>query len=207
MSWKDAISKQRFSDDIAFMREMLNEVITKVGNIYGLVPKQIAQFNYKGFPAGYYYSPEAVIEYAFNVGFEDDVDGFVVDEDITNMSVIENHEDWNDMWGFHLKDDIMRLPEKYRDLGSKEDYPVYQYIIGAYDYNMPNIGIFVKKENPQVESLVMNIHKKYEDRFGKGKSSYEPEFPMAYSTEEGKNITPEEATPKDNWKDSLRGKE
>ena len=124
------------------------------------------------------------------------------------MTTIENYQSWDETWGLYLKDEIMKLPEEYRDLGSSDDYPVHLYVLGAYDYEMSNIGIYVKKENPQVESLVMNLNKKYEHRFGKGKeSSYKPEFPMAYSPEEGRNITPEEVTPKDDWKDSLRGKE
>ena len=211
MSWtnilKERVQNQPNSDDISFMKEMLNEVISKVGGIYGLVPKQISDYKYEGFPAGYYYSPEAVIEYAFNVGFEEDADGFVVDK-FSGRGPQEIGADWEDLWGAGVKDEIMNLPEEYRDLGSREDYPVYEYTIGSYDYEMANISISVKKEDPQVESLARDIHKKYEEKYGEGKeSSYRPRFPMAYSHEEDKLVTPEEAIPKDDWKESLSGKE
>ena len=159
---------------------------------------------------GVYFGAEAfwtVIEYAFNVGFEEDADGFVVDK-FSGRGPQEIGADWEDLWGYGFKDEIMNLPEEYRDLGSREDYPVYEYTIGSYDYEMANISISVKKEDPQVESLARDIHKKYEEKYGEGKeSSYRPRFPMAYSHEEDKLVTPEEAIPKDDWKESLSGKE
>ena len=77
-------------------------------------------------------------------------------------------------------------------------------------------GIFCKKEDAWVDALMEDINQKLIDKFGKpiGKDMYEPEFPMAYDSNTGKNITPEEALSQDktmedreNWKDSLRGKE
>lgn len=210
MSWEYILKQNNPSpDDISFMQEMLNQVLSKVGSIYGLVPKQISSENYNGFPSGFYYSPEAVVEFAFKVGFEDDADGFVVDKTSGNGNSIEQGADWENLWGYGFKDKIMKLPEEYRDMGSIDDYPTYYYDIGAYNYDLATIGIHVKKEDPQIESLVRDIHKKFEEKYGEGKkSSYEPMFPMeAYSPEEDRNITPEEAMPKDDWKDSLRGKE
>tara|TARA_R100000458_G_C8170523_1_gene171187 strand:+ start:37 stop:669 length:633 start_codon:yes stop_codon:yes gene_type:complete len=210
MSWEDMLKKENkpTPDDISFMERMLNEVLSKVGSIYGLVPKQISNQNYEGFPAGYYYSPEAVVEYAFNVGFEENADGFVVDKTSGSGNPAKQGADWQNLWGYGFKDKIMNLPEEYRDMGSREDYPVYYYDIGAENYDRATIGIHVKKEDPQIESLVRDIHKKFEKKYGEGKtSSYEPMFSMAYSTEEDRNITPEEAMPKDDWKDSLRGNE
>ena len=209
MSWERLLKRNApSSDDISFMQEMLDEVLSKVGSIYGLVPKQISNQNYEGFPAGYYYSPEAVVEYAFNVGFEKNADGFVVDKTSGSGNPGEQGVDWQDLWGYGFKNKIMNLPEEYRDMGSREDYPVYYYDIGADNYDRGTIGIHVKKEDPQIESLVRDIHKKFEEKYGEGKkSSSEPMFPMAYSPEEDRNITPEEAMPKDDWKDSLRGKE
>ena len=205
MSWENILKlNEPSSDDISFMQEMLDEVLSKVGSIYGLVPKLISDYTYKRFPQGYYYSPEAVIEYAFAVGFEPNADGFVVGESDT----ITAGADWEDLWGYGFKDKIMNLPEQYRDLGSKEDYPVYQYIIGAYNYDLATIGIHVKKENPQIESLAIDIHKKFKEKYGEGKeSSYKPMFNTAYSPEEDRLVNIDEVEIKDGWKDSLRGKE
>ena len=193
-------------EDLAFLRKMLAKTLEGVKNIYGLYPKAVSMDKYDGQDSAYFYSPEAVVEYSFAVGWETDADGFVVDEDGGNQKEIG--VDWLDLWTYAgFKDQIMSLPEEYRDMGSEEDYPVYFYDIGSYDYERATIGIHVKKPDPKVEALAQDIHKKFEEKYGEGqKSSYEPEFPMAYSPEQERDVTPEEAMP-DDWKDSLRGEE
>ena len=77
-------------------------------------------------------------------------------------------------------------------------------------------GIFCKKEDAWANALMEDINQKLINKFGepKGKDMYKPEFPMAYDSNTGKNITAEEALNQDerikdreDWKDSLRGQE
>ena len=101
----------------------------------------------------------------------------------------------------------MNLPEEYRDLGSSDDL-TYNYVIGAYNYDSSTIGIWVKNEDPQIESLARDIHKKFEEKYGEGQeSSYKPMFTTAYSPEEDRMVNADEVNIKHDWKDSLRGKE
>lgn len=205
MNWEDILKQNNPSpDDISFMQEMLNEVLSKVGSIYGLVPKQVSDRQQKGF----YYSPEAVVDYNFAVGFEDGADGYVVDGDFSEQggNLITSYVDWEFLWG-GFKDEIMSLPEEYRDLGSSDDL-TYYYVIGSHDYEDSTIGIRVKNEDPQIESLARAIHKKFEEKYGEGQeSSYKPNVPYGISLEDGRMVNADEVNIKDDWKDSLRGKE
>ena len=146
MSWEDMLKKQNkpTPDDISFMERMLNEVLSKVGSIYGLVPKQISNQNYEGFPAGYYYSPEAVVEYAFNVGFEENADGFVVDKTSGSGNPAKQGADWQNLWGYGFKDKIMNLPEEYRNMDDfdeqlEEMENIVKELPSSYEFLRKNI--------------------------------------------------------------------
>lgn len=204
------------SDDISFMQERLSEVVNKVGNIYGLELKKVDTESYYGHPAGIFFSPNAIVSYRFAIGFEqygENTDGFTVDEKYANGDSMNLWVDWyleqSPMHSMILQEWITGLPKEYQDVENAR--PIVTYPIAAdnmSDTYGQHIGIHVKEVNPQIESLVIDTHKKYEEKYGKGgESSYSPLYPMAYSPEEDKNVTPEEAIPKDDWKDSLRGKE
>tara|TARA_A100001201_G_scaffold65123_1_gene61223 strand:+ start:4556 stop:5200 length:645 start_codon:yes stop_codon:yes gene_type:complete len=196
-------------DDISFMRERLNEVVNEVGNIYGLELKEIDKTPYSGHPAGLFFSPNAIVTYKFAVGFEqygENTDGFTLDEDWADGGSMSLGLDWFDMFN---QEKIKNLPKEYQDVENAS--PVVTYPIAADNMNDAdgqNIGIHIKEENPQIESLVIDTYKKYEEKYGKGKkSSYAPMYSAAYSPNEDRMVNADEVMPKDDWKDSLRGKE
>jgi hypothetical protein len=193
-------------DDISFMRERLNEVVNEVGNIYGLELKEIDK---KG-NTGWFFSPDAMVTYDFEIGFEnwgENTDGFTLDKDWAGGHYMTLGASWSEF--LPSQETIKNLPKEYQDIENSPNVVVYPIAAdNQTDTDGQNIGIHVKEPNPQIQSLVIDTYKKYEEKYGKGKeTSYKPFWPMAYSPDEDRMVNPDEVLPKDDWKDSLRGME
>ena len=203
---------------IEFMNPLIREVLDKIEAKEGKHPYDLTDGAGGSSLEGYYYTPNYVLECFPLVGYHEGR-GFVVE--YPEADKITNGADWHDLWNYgfgKVIDDIAdKFGEEYRlKEEDKEVYPVITYIAGAYDYDKATFGLYCKQEDAWAEALIDDVHKKLIEKFGEaeGKDMYEPEFPMAYDPNTGKNITAEEALnqderikDKEDWKDSLRGQE
>lgn len=215
---KNAPSKQ---DVINFMNALARETIDKIEAKEGKEPFDLTDGAGGSSLEGYYYTPNYVLEHFPLVGYHGRRRGFVVEHEGSALDKMELGVDWYDMWNYKFGDVISDIADKFGEEyrlkeEDKKTYPVIQYYAGAYNYEDATFGIYCKKEDAWVAALMGDINQKLIDEFGKpkGKSMYEPEFPMAYDSNAGKNITAEEALNQDermkdrtDWKDSLRGQE
>jgi len=217
--WEDIIKNTVLTKQevINFMNSLAKETLDKIKAKEGKEPFDLTDGRGGSSLEGYYYTPNYVLEHFPLVGYHGRR-GFVEHGSSDKMDVgVDWYDLWNYSFGNAIKSIADRHGEEYRlKEEDKENYPVIQYIAGAYDYENATFGIFCKKEDAWADALMEDINQKLINKFGepKGKDMYKPEFPMAYDSNTGKNITAEEALSQDktmkdreDWKDSLRGKE
>tara|TARA_R100000657_G_C4671140_1_gene115656 strand:- start:677 stop:1354 length:678 start_codon:yes stop_codon:yes gene_type:complete len=224
--WEDIIKNRKVKPHpfaarrkvIDFMNDLINEVLDKIEAKEGKHPYDLTDGAGGSSLRGYYYTPNYVLECFPLVGYHEGR-GFVVEFDSVDKT--ETYADWHDLWGYgfgEVIDDIAdKFGEEYRlKEEDKEVYPVIHYVAGADDYENSTFALYCKQEDAWAEALMEDVNQKLIDEYGEaeGKSMYEPEFPMAYDPNTGKNITAEEAINQDernrnreDWKDSLRGQE
>lgn len=203
---------------IEFMNPLIREVLNKIEAKEGKEAYDLTDGAGGSSLRGYYYTPNYVLECFPLVGYHEGR-GFVVE--FPEADKLTVGADWYDLWNYgfgEVIDDIAdKFGEEYRlKEEDKEVYPVIQYSAGANNYENTTFGLYCKQEDAWAEALIDDVHKKLIEKFGEaeGKSMFEPQFPMAYDPNTGKNITAEEALNQDermkdreDWKDSLRGQE
>mgnify|MGYP003638981512 CR=1 FL=1 len=219
--WEDIIKNTVLTrqEVINFMNSLAKETLDKIEAKEGKEPFDLTDGRGGSSLEGYYYTPNYVLEHFPLVGYHGGRRGFVVEYGSSDK--MDAGVDWYDLWDYSFRTAIKSIAdqhgEEYRlKEEDKENYPVIQYIAGAYNYENATFGIFCKKEDAWANALMEDINQKLINKFGepKGKDMYKPEFPMAYDSNTGKNITAEEALNQDerikdreDWKDSLRGQE
>jgi len=208
-------AKQKIID---FMNPLIREVLDKIEAKEGKEPFDLTDGQGGSSLQGYYYTPNYVLECFPLVGYHEGR-GFVVE--FPESDKLTNYIDWYDMWNYRYGEVINDIADKFGEEyrlkeEDKEVYPVIEYIAGGFDYERATFGLYCKQEDAWAEALIEDVNQKLIDEYGeaKGESMYEPEFPMAYDPNTGKNITAEEALNQDerikdreDWKDSLRGQE
>ena len=218
--WEDIIKNTVLTKQevINFMNSLAKETLDKIKAKEGKEPFDLTDGRGGSSLEGYYYTPNYVLEHFPLVGYHGRR-GFVVEHGSSDK--MDVGVDWYDLWNYSFENGIKSIADRHGEEyrlkeEDKENYPVIQYIAGAYDYENATFGIFCKKEDAWADALMEDINQKLINKFGepKGKDMYKPEFPMAYDSNTGKNITAEEALSQDktmkdreDWKDSLRGKE
>jgi len=218
--WEDIIKNTVLTKQevINFMNSLAKETLDKIKAKEGKEPFDLTDGRGGSSLEGYYYTPNYVLEHFPLVGYHGRR-GFVVEHGSSDK--MDVGVDWYDLWNYSFGNAIKSIADRHGEEyrlkeEDKENYPVIQYIAGAYDYENATFGIFCKKEDAWADALMEDINQKLINKFGepKGKDMYKPEFPMAYDSNTGKNITAEEALSQDktmkdreDWKDSLRGKE
>jgi len=219
MTWFNILKTQARSgkskrEDIAFLTKLKDEIVKGVESIFNVELVEIGDGESK-----YYISSEVVVEFSPHVGFhvkplpfrESSLWGNrkeTILPDTPNREVFRNEGLDKITFRTSLNDLFGGFMEEAGVAETEDDFNTINYSIGADNmYDAMTFGIYIKEDNPKIEALAEDINRKMEERWPTvHESQYTPRYPMAHSPEEDRNITPEEAMPKDDWKDSLKDK-
>jgi|TARA_R100000084_G_C4630399_1_gene138060 hypothetical protein len=224
MGWEDIIKREKpesydFYEVIQFFNRLCRETLDKIEAKEGIEPIDLTDGAGGASLKGFYYSPNYVLAHTPEVGYHEE--GFKPElPDGDNK--ISTYTDWYDWWDYGFGKEINETAdemnnEKYRlKEEDKEVYPVVSYLAGSYDYENGTFQLYCKNEDAWAESLMTDVHRKIEERFGKsdGKERYTPQFSIGIDEETGEKVTAEQAIERDkratkqkDWRDSLQGKE
>ena len=217
MSWENIIRKNIVTKQevINFMNSLAKEILNKIEVKEG---KKSFKLSHRPLQE-YYYSPNYVLGFTPLVGYHEG-EGFKP-EMPDGDNKLESYVDWHDFWGYGSMKKIDNIADKFGEEyrlkeEDKEIYPVISYLAGSYDYENGTFQLYCKNEDAWAESLMTDVHRKIEEKFGKsdGKERYTPQYLIGISEETGEEVTAEQAIERDeratqqkDWRDSLQGKE
>ena len=210
---KKTVTKQKVID---FMIPLLQDALSKIKAKEGITEVwDLTDGRGGSSMEGYYYSPNYVLEFFPLVGYHED--GFKPEEFDRMETGVDWYKLWNNGFGDVINDIADKFGEEFRlKEEDKDAYPIINYMAGAYNFENATFMLHCKNDDAWAESLIRDIHDKIVEEYGKpdGKDRYEPEFPMAYDANTGKNTTADEALSQDkvlqdreDWRNSVKGKE
>ena len=190
--WEDILKgdwKYGASGSAAFDNKTIQETITKIIEVLGEPDKKehdIGDRTYieKGKP----YTDDMVYRISYCELYEED-------SGIDKIGTL--HHQKLDYWG----------TEKFDINSSIDGYPAY--MVGAFDNEYFTFDITIKENNPQIESIVQDLHNHFERKYGITDKTTKPKYTVGSKSPEigeGEKIDAKDL-PIDEWREALRGKE